>query len=473
LTRSHVSARRLDAPAGVFVLRLIVGARRVFLGAQFAPRRRAKVSVIYALSSGAGKAGVAVVRLSGPGVGEILSTMAGGLPPPRRASLRRIRSREGHLLDHGLALWFPAPDSYTGEDCAELHLHGSRAVVAATLAALAVFEGCRPAEPGEFSRRAFLNGKVDLIDLEALADLIDSETEGQRRQALAQFGGPLRPAVEGWLDAATAAHAEIEAALDFSDEGDVDVDLSSSRFVAARLATECRAFLARSQAAEPMLHGLRVAIVGPPNAGKSSLLNALAGHEAAIVSDRPGTTRDVVEVRLDLGGMPVRLADTAGLRESGDAIEQMGVARALERARDADLVLWVAMESPPPRDGFGEGDVLCVASQRDRFGDESLPAWAQLGVSAMTGAGIELLLARIADVAQHSSIGQGDVVLRARQRRLIESAADHFARASRAAAPELSAEDFRLARSTLASVLGKAGAGDILDDVFGRFCIGK
>lgn len=427
------------------------------------------MSVIYALSSGAGRSGVAVIRLSGAGAKGVLSRMIGSLPPPRRASLRRFRGADGDLIDRGLALWFPGPQSYTGEDSAELHVHGSRAVVAAMFRTLSSL-GCRPAEAGEFSRRAFLNGRADLIELEALGDLLEADTEAQRRSALHHGDGGLRARVEGWSERLSALLAEAEADLDFSDEDDVLVDLSVGRAAAFALGQEMRDALKGAARSERMRDGFRVAIVGPPNAGKSSLLNALVGHEAAIVSDIPGTTRDLVEVRMDLGGLPVRIVDTAGLRETHDPVEMLGVARARAEAQRADLTLWLAIDRGPnhPRSG-----VLRVASQRDRFAHVPLPDWADLGVSVLDPGAISALLAVLQERASGGLGQDAALIVNERQTRLIESAAERLVAAGSAVDAEVFAEALRQARLALARVTGRHGAEDVLDLVFGRFCIGK
>ncbi len=298
---------------------------------------------IFALSSGRGPAAIAVVRISGPRAGEALKALIGKVPAPRAAALARVRDPAcGEAIDQALALWFPAPNSETGEDTAELQLHGGRAVVAATLRALARLPGLRPAEAGEFTRRAFENGKLDLTAVEGLADLVAAETEGQRRQALRQLQGALGNRAETWRQRLIKALALVEARIDFSDEADVPEDLLGPALAIAReLAGEIAAALADGGRGERLREGLTVAIAGPPNAGKSTLLNRLARREAAIVSPYAGTTRDVIEVHLDLGGWPVTLLDTAGIRESEDSVEMEGVRRARERARAADLVLWV------------------------------------------------------------------------------------------------------------------------------------
>ncbi len=298
---------------------------------------------IFALSSGRPPAAIAVVRISGPRAGEALKALSGKIPEPRKAALARLRDPQtNEPIDEALALWFPAPHSETGEDTAELQLHGGRAVIAATLAALGKIEGLRPAEAGEFTRRAFENGKLDLTAVEGLADLVMAETEGQRRQALRQMQGLLGNRAETWRDRLIRALALIEAHLDFSDEADVAADLVTPALHAAReLAGDIEAALADGHRGERLREGLVVAIAGPPNAGKSTLLNRIARREAAIVSPFAGTTRDVIEVHLDLGGLPVTLLDTAGIRETDDPVEMEGVRRARERAEAADLVLWV------------------------------------------------------------------------------------------------------------------------------------
>jgi tRNA modification GTPase len=298
---------------------------------------------IFALSSGRPPAAIAVVRISGPRAGDALKLLSGKIPEPRKAALARVRDpQSGEMIDEALALWFPAPHSETGEDVAELQLHGGRAVIAATLAALSGVEGLRPAEAGEFTRRAFENGKLDLTAVEGLADLVVAETEGQRRQAFRQMKGALGLRAESWREKLIQALALVEARIDFSDEADVPEDLVAPALAIAReLEREITATLADEHRGERLREGLVVAIAGPPNAGKSTLLNRIARREAAIVSPYAGTTRDVIEVHLDLGGLPVTLLDTAGIRDTGDPVEMEGVRRARERAAGADLVLWV------------------------------------------------------------------------------------------------------------------------------------
>ena len=312
--------------------------------------RKAQPDTIVAPATGAGIAAIAVIRVSGPATRDLLEALCGGVPPARHAALRDVGPPQRALIDRGLVLWFPGPASFTGEDMAELHVHGSRAVMRAVIDALLSLPGTRLAEPGEFARRAFENGKLDLTEVEGLADLITAETEAQRRQALAQAEGSLRALFDGWRDELLRAQALIEAGLDFADEGDViaDVGVKAETIVAGLRAAMARHLADRS--GERLRDGLRVVIAGPPNAGKSSLLNALAKRDAAIVSEEAGTTRDVIEVHLDLGGVPVMLIDTAGLREAAGAVEAEGIKRALARAGDADLVLWLVDATAPQWD---------------------------------------------------------------------------------------------------------------------------
>ncbi|WP_457852677.1 tRNA uridine-5-carboxymethylaminomethyl(34) synthesis GTPase MnmE [Siccirubricoccus phaeus] len=433
---------------------------------------------IFALASGAGRAAVAVLRLSGAGSDEIAAALAGRLPVPRRASLRKLRHPgTGELLDEALLLWFPGPASYTGEDSAELHLHGGPAVVAGVADAL-VAAGARPAEPGEFTRRAFLNGRLDLTAAEGIADLIAAETAAQRRQALRQAGGALAALYGGWARRLTALLARQEAFIEFEDEdlpAELDDEVARD---AATLRAEMAAHLADGGRGERLREGLVVAILGAPNAGKSSLLNALAGREAAIVSARAGTTRDVVEVRLDLGGVPVTLADTAGLREAADEIEAEGVRRARRRAEEADLVLAVfAVDRAPDAETLGwvRPGTLVLANKLDLApAPAEIGGVAPLAVSARTGAGLAALRERLeAAAAELAGTGDSALLTRPRHRAALEEAAGWLAELASAPLPELRAEALRAALRALGRITGQVGVEAVLDAVFGEFCIGK
>jgi tRNA modification GTPase len=423
--------------------------------------RSALTDTIYALSSGAPPAGVAIIRISGPKADDALIALGGRLPEPRVATFRKLRV-EDEPIDNTVILRFPGPDSATGEDIAELHLHGGRAVIARALAALGRMEGLREAEPGEFTRRSFENGRLDLAEAEGLGDLLLAETEGQRRAALALMGGRLSRQVVAWQDRLLVLAAEVEAALDFSDEDDVAPLSPDFAERLGALRGELAAWLARP-AAERLKDGVRVVIAGPPNAGKSSLLNALAGREAAITSEIPGTTRDLVEAPAAIGGVPFVLVDTAGLRESDDAIEAIGIARAEASVAAADIVLWLggAADAPP-----GAVRIHAKADLGAASGD------VDLSTSATTGEGLDALIRLL--VARSSQLlpVQGEVALNARHRAAIEEAVDALA----GACSEdllIAAESLRQARGALDRITGKAGVDDMLDALFGRFCIGK
>jgi tRNA modification GTPase len=430
---------------------------------------------IFAAASGFGRAAVSVVRISGAASARILERIAGGVPAPRRLSLRRLRDPEtGDVLDEALVAWMPGPNSFTGEDQAELHIHGGLAVRAAVLRALAGIEGCRPAEAGEFTRRAFLNGLMDLSRAEGLADLVDAETEAQRRQALRQLEGSLGSLAEGWRETLLQALALAEAALDFADEGDVPAELEAD---VIRLGSEVRDAMRRALAqegGERLRDGFVVVLAGPPNAGKSTLLNALARRDVAIVSPVAGTTRDVIEVRCDLDGLPVIVVDTAGLRDSPDPVEQEGVARARAHAAAADLVLWLV----PPDGGEGpapEGRKVMKIGTKADLG--SLPEACDAVVSARTGAGMKGLIELMAEAAK-VGIGAGDAVLtRERHRSALRRAEEALGRALslvRAGGPlELAAEELRLGTRAVGEITGRVDVEDVLDRLFAAFCIGK
>ena len=437
---------------------------------------------IFAMASGAGRAAIAVLRLSGPGTAVVLAGLCRP-PPPRRAALRALRDAGGAVLDRALVLWLPGPASYTGEDSAELHLHGGRAVIAAVAAAL-VAAGARPAEPGEFTRRAFLNGRMDLIAAEAVADLVDAETEAQRRQALRQLEGALGALYRGWAERLLVLMAQEEALIDFPDE-DLPVEVAAAaRAELAALRGEIAAHLNDAHRGERLREGLVFAIAGPPNVGKSSLLNALAEREVAIVAATPGTTRDALETRVVLGGVPVTLVDTAGLRATADPIEAEGVRRARAHAAAADLVILVTVAGAdagavptgtlPPATlppGAAPPGALIVANKLDLGG--AVPAGA-LGVSVLRGEGMAALRAALADAAARLTDQSGPPPLtRERHRAALEEAAACLARADGAPLAELRAEDLRAAVRALGRITGEVGVEDVLDRIFSRFCIGK
>ncbi|WP_321334535.1 tRNA uridine-5-carboxymethylaminomethyl(34) synthesis GTPase MnmE [Breoghania sp.] len=435
---------------------------------------------IYALSSGTVPSGVAVVRLSGPHARFVLETLCGSLPKARHASLRRLRDpSDGEVLDEALVLFFPSPASFTGEDVTELHLHGGRAVVASVLRALEGFDGLTPAGPGDFTRRAFEAGRLDLTEIEGLGDLIHADTEAQRRQALRQMGGELGRLYEGWRTILVRSRAMIEAELDFADEEDVPGSVGDTIWAdVIRIRDEMRAHLADNRRGERLRSGLHVILLGPPNSGKSSLLNALARRDVAIVTEEAGTTRDIIEVHLDLGGYPLTLIDTAGLREEGvGLVEREGIRRALARAGEADLILWLGAAGEarePLPDGLGNCPVWSIASKSDT---STIPVGAgEIGCSVRSPGGLDELLARLEGFAA-DTIGQMEapVLTRARHRdglmRCLEGLDRSLEGEQRPL--ELRAEDLRLASDGLARIVGKTDVEDLLDVIFRDFCIGK
>jgi tRNA modification GTPase len=453
---------------------------------------------IFALSSGRPPAAIAVVRISGPRAGEALRALIGKIPPPRKATLARVRAASGEMIDEALALFFPAPHSETGEDIAELQLHGGKAVIAATLAALAGIEGLRPAEPGEFTRRAFENGKLDLTRVEGLADLIAADTEAQRRQAFFQLKGLLGDRAEAWRTRLIQAQALVEAGIDFSDEADVPQDLLAPALLAARqLIEEIDQTLSDGARGERLREGLVVAIAGPPNAGKSSILNRIARREAAIVSPFAGTTRDVIEVHLDLGGYPVTLLDTAGIRDSDDPVEIEGVRRARERAGEADLVLWVVdaaekddsvldkLGAEFPKSEFNKPDKWVIWNKCDLAGPQrnelknknnNINSVSYL-LSAKTGSGFSEFLQELGDYAR-DFLGNTEpaLVTRARHRSALEETVTALRRAmaeGEGGREDILAEELRLAARALGRLTGRVDVEDILDVIFRDFCIGK
>jgi tRNA modification GTPase len=419
------------------------------------------------------------------------------MPAPREAMLVRLRqpantgadgAAGSEPIDDALVLWFPAPKSETGEDTVEFHLHGGRAVVAALLRALGAMEGLRPAEPGEFTRRSFANGKLDLTGVEGLADLIGAETEAQRRQAFRQLSGLLGERAERWRARLISALALVEAVIDFPDEGDVPDDLvAPARDIARELSDEIGALLDDRHRGERLRDGPVVAIAGPVNVGKSSMINMLAGRSAAIVSPHAGTTRDIIEVHLDLGGYPVTVLDTAGLRDSTDPIEQEGVRRARERAAEADLVLWVvdaaaADPPPPPADLGGRSPEAWVIFNKSDIAQKDCGKVAEyrghkwLEVSAKTGHNFSKLLKMIEEfIAANFATDHSVLITRARHRHLLESCRQSLGRALAEAEgrEDIIAEELRLAARDLGRLTGRVDVEDVLDVIFRDFCIGK
>lgn len=442
-----------------------------------------ETDTICALSSAPGRAGVAVVRVSGPRTREMAAAMAGRLSEPRRAVLRTIVDpNTGLEVDRGILLLFAGPSSFTGEDVVEIHLHGGRAVIANVLGALCGL-GCRLAEPGEFARRAFENGRIDLTEAEGIADLIDAETEAQRRQAVRQAGGALHRQYDTWRDELISALALTEAAIDFADEADVADDaILRGREIVASLAVKLRAHLEDGHRGEILREGFRVVLAGAPNVGKSSLLNALARRDAAIVSAEAGTTRDVIDVKLDLDGLPVIVSDTAGIRATGGEVEREGIRRTLARGRDADLVVWLMDARAPewtlPDELSGREDRtllvlnkvdLVTGSLKDHGGEGHL-------ISVVTGQGMRELIDRICAIARERiEPGEAVVITQARHRVALEDCAaslqDYLA--SDLQDVELRAEDLRRASQALGRITGRVDAEMVLGQIFARFCIGK
>ncbi|MFZ4604779.1 MAG: tRNA uridine-5-carboxymethylaminomethyl(34) synthesis GTPase MnmE [Caulobacter sp.] len=439
---------------------------------------------IFALATAPGRAALAVVRLSGPEAGAALTALAGKLPAPRRASLRKLRDAAGGPIDEALALWLPGPASYTGEDSAELHLHGGQAVVEAVVDALAAV-GLRLAEPGEFTRRAFQNGRLDLAQAEAVADLIDAETTAQARQALDQLGGGLSRRYDGWRDLLIESLAVLEAAVDFPDE-DLPEDVAArARPPLRTLLGELQAALSDADRGRRVREGFRIALIGAPNAGKSSLLNALAGRDAAIVTATAGTTRDVIEIPLVVAGYKVLLADTAGVRDTAEAIEAEGVRRARAWAEDADLRLWVVDQSASDGDWREAADLaragdLLVLNKSDlaRGGDELAASAStdieRLPLSVISEVDVDALRAWLQTrIVSALSGAEFPAATRLRHAESLTEAAERVRRALAQAEPELAAEDVRLAARALERVSGRVDPETVLDRVFSSFCIGK
>jgi len=421
---------------------------------------------IFSLSSGRPPAAISVIRVSGPSAHEAGEQIAGPLPQPRSAAVRELRDpRSGELLDNALVLRFDAPASSTGEDTVELHCHGGRAVVDALLSALSSVEGLREAQPGEFTRRAFENGRIDLTEAEGLADLIEAETESQRKAALALAEGGLRKQIDRWQRATLQLSAAAERAIDYADEAGSDSEAELSRDC-GRLAAELREWLDRPRM-EPLKDGVRVVVAGPPNAGKSSLINAMTGQERAIVTDMPGTTRDHIEVPLSLAGYPVLLTDTAGLRETDDEVEAIGVSRAQSLVAGSDVLLWLGEADAAPH----HPRIVKVHAKVDLPGRRSVPK-GSTGVSAVTGAGLDALLERVSELAK-SILPSDALALNRRQAAHLSDAASALDDAEASDDLVLVADNLRAARLAFDQLTGRAGFEDVLDALFSRFCLGK
>lgn len=437
---------------------------------------------IFALSSGRPPSAIAIVRLSGSEVNKAIRTLAGNVPAPRRATRALLRAADGQPIDDAVVLYFPRPRSATGEDVAEFQVHGGRAVLASLFAALSGIENIRAAEPGEFTRRAFENGKLDLTEAEGLDDLIRADTDRQRRQALRQLRGFLGDRARDWRAQIIEAQALIEAGIDFSDEGDVPAELTAPALAKIRrLLDEIQNVLATESRGERMRDGLVVAIAGPPNVGKSTLMNQLARREVAIVSPHAGTTRDIIEVQLDLDGYPVTVIDTAGIRETDDPVEQEGVRRARARAAEADLILWLTDAEGPGLLPQSDAPVWRVRNKIDLMGTaETLPGGKAgertFAISAWRGDGVAELISALVGFAQDFfGASEGGLIARARQRDLLQQAAASLQRSIAAIGKgeELAAEDLRSAAYALGRLLGRVDVEDILDVIFRDFCIGK
>ncbi|RUU57268.1 tRNA uridine-5-carboxymethylaminomethyl(34) synthesis GTPase MnmE [Mesorhizobium sp. M2C.T.Ca.TU.002.02.1.1] len=429
---------------------------------------------IVALSSGHLPAGIAVIRISGPQTRFVVETIAGPVKD-RFTTLRRLEGCDGAIIDHGLVLFFPGPGSFTGEDVAEFQVHGSRAVAAKMLETITSFEGVRHAEPGEFTRRAFLNGRLDLVETEALADLVNAETEAQRRFAVRNAEGAQSELYSNWRRRLIHARAMIEAEIDFADEEDVPGSVSEAVWSdVSAMVGEIERHIEGFKAAEIIRDGFEVVILGAPNAGKSSLFNALARREAAIVTDEPGTTRDLLEVVMDLKGLKVRLVDTAGLRDAAGKVESIGIERARAKAEGADLVLLLEDMADPVSVGDVPGGVpLARIGTKSDIADAGAGTY-DLVISSKDGSGLDRLLTEIGDRAA-AAVGEAGDVLPSRLRHveLLREATDFLRAALSGQSQELRAEELRLAAERLGRIVGAVDVEDLLDVIFSQFCIGK
>ena len=421
---------------------------------------------IFALSSGRPPAAVSIIRVSGPGAHGAGRRLAGWLPDTRTAALRTLRDEGGERLDDALVLRFDAPASSTGEDIVEFQCHGGRAVVDAVLGALGKIEGLRPAYPGEFTRRAFENGRIDLTEAEGLADLIEAETEFQRKAALAMAEGGLKRQIEQWQKRVLVLSAQAEAAIDYAEDDDVGSDPTLAK-ECSELARELSEWLGRPRV-EPLKDGVRVVMAGPPNVGKSSLINVIAGQERAIVTDIPGTTRDHIEVPLSLGGIPILLTDTAGLRESNETVERIGIDRARSLIEGADVLLWLGEPGEAP-----EHPRRILVHPRADLPERVTAPEGSLAVSSITGAGLKELLARTLGLAASLLPDEGAIALNRRQAAHVAEAQEALEAAASTNDFVLAAEDVRAARDAFDRLTGRAGMEDVLDALFGRFCLGK
>jgi tRNA modification GTPase len=434
---------------------------------------------IFAVSSGRLPSAIAIVRLSGSQAGGVMRAFVGKLPVPRMATRASLRDVDSDPIDDAVVLWFPGPASATGEDVAELHVHGSRAVLAKLFASLSAMPGLRPAEPGEFTRRAFENGKIDLTEAEGLDDLIHADTDRQRRQALRQLNGLLGDKARDWRRQIIEASALIEAGIDFADEGDVPEQLMAPAITRIdALLGEIESVLAVRGRGERLRDGLTVVIAGPPNAGKSTLMNQLVRREVAIVSPHAGTTRDVIEAQLDLDGYPVTVIDTAGIRDTDDPVEQEGVRRARARAADADLVLWLTEGGSSEVDRRGETPVWVIRNKIDlaTAGSDPQSVGPVFRISAKQGDGIpELIDAVISFARDFFGASEAGLITRERQRALLDQTATALRRSLETVrlGEELAAEELRVAVFALGKLLGRVDVEDLLDVIFREFCIGK